>query len=71
MLTNKINLNNYAITVHYSPISLQPPPEYLYHQDFMLKEVVSGQDEEVLQKIGFLAYEGMEFMKQALIWMHM
>ena len=58
------------MTVHYSPIALQPPPEYVYYQDFMMKELPTEQDEEVLRKIGFIAYEGMEFMKQALIRMH-
>ena len=59
------------MTVHYSPISLQEPPEYVYYQDLMMKELPTGQDEEVLWKIGFIAYEGMEFMKQGLIRMHM
>ena len=34
------------MTVHYSPISLQPPPEYVYYQDLMMKELPTGQDEE-------------------------
>ena len=63
-------LNNYEITLHFCPIFLQPLPEYLYYQDFIMKKLATGQDEEVLRKIGFLAYKGMEFMKQGLIRMH-